>query len=427
MLRLSLQKLSLVETLNSAKASKSKGWLRGWKSTNAKPPSPTPPAGPPTQPRQRLLSGFMGSGTSKHKQKPSESGTILQPQPNMDDGYAPCESPWSSNPDLNQDQPREKESRMQRVITTIRGGLGRKPSSSKLGHFPSKSMSRLPGTAPPTQVGAPLARSASTNANGKEGGMWPMSPRSKAPPLPVDPPAVPPPTTNPSPTPTPTPVAPAMTVPISVIPNSATPVPAAPKPRPAEPEKRPATKDVPIIDKTRVPPSNGAPPTPAATKARMYLDSNGRPVETPRAEKRSSTQAPPPNLPRPNSPTLVNRPVGRIPVGQTKIFTNDPANRSAAHPTPVSGAAPVPTTPHGSHRTLTRSGHRISSSRERVPSAPAAPTNLLRPSRSREQPVYPADPPPPPGEAADLGLPTPDETPRASPTGRSNSSTPPFE
>ncbi|ELU44481.1 hypothetical protein AG1IA_01489 [Rhizoctonia solani AG-1 IA] len=95
-------KESLVETLGSAKASKSKGWLRGWKSSNQKPPSPTPPPGPPpapsasassAQPRQRLLSGLMGSGASKHKQKPSESSIVppSQLQPNGDDAYAPCE------------------------------------------------------------------------------------------------------------------------------------------------------------------------------------------------------------------------------------------------------------------------------------------------------------------------------------------------
>ncbi|KAF8682884.1 hypothetical protein RHS04_02597 [Rhizoctonia solani] len=434
-------KESLVETLGSAKASKSKGWLRGWKSSNQKPPSPTPPPGPPpapsasassAQPRQRLLSGLMGSGASKHKQKPSESSIVppSQLQPNGDDAYAPCESPWSSNPDLNQDQPREKESRMQRVITSIRGGLGRKPSSSKLGHFSSKSMSRLPATVPAPPAGASLVRSASTNANGREGGVWPMSPRSKAPALPAEPPAPAPvpapsvaPPANPSPAPTPAPVAPAITVPILAIPNSATPaavVPAAPKPRPTEPEKRPVTKDVPIIDKSRVPILNGAPPAPTTAKVRAYLDSNGRPIETPRAEKRSSAQPAPPSLSnpqRPNSPPLVNRPVGRIPVAQTKIFTNDAPNRSVAHPPTAPGAAPVPTTPHGSHRTLTRSGPRISSSRERVPSAPAAPTNLYRPLRPRENPVYATDPAPPHGEAGDLGLPTPDETPRASPTG----------
>ncbi|QRW27161.1 proteophosphoglycan 5 [Rhizoctonia solani] len=386
-------KESLVETLGSAKASKSKGWLRGWKSSNQKPPSPTPPPGPPpapsasassAQPRQRLLSGLMGSGASKHKQKPSESRPA-----------------------------QEKESRMQRVITSIRGGLGRKPSSSKLGHFSSKSMSRLPATVPAPPVGASLVRSASTNANGREGGVWPMSPRSKAPALPAEPPAPAPipapsvaPPANPSPTPTPAPVAPAITVPILAIPNSATPaavVPAAPKPRPTEPEKRPVTKDVPIIDKSRVPILNGAPPAPTTAKARAYLDSNGRPIETPRAEKRSSAQPAPPSLSnpqRPNSPPLVNRPVGRIPVAQTKIFTNDAPNRSVAHPPTAPGAAPVPTTPHGSHRTLTAAG-----------------PGFLRRARGSQNPVYATDPAPPHGEAGDLGLPTPDETPRASPTG----------
>ncbi|KAL5635926.1 hypothetical protein ACGC1H_004656 [Rhizoctonia solani] len=412
-------KESLPDTLNSTKASKGKN-SKWWKPSSApKAPSPTPTPAPPgaSQPRQRNTSmlGFL-SGSSKHKaQKPSESGPAFSPQPqpqaqpNGNEMYNYESTPSSTTLDHDPEQPREKESRMARMVTAIKGGLRRTPSTSKMGHFPSKSMSRLPGTST-VSAGAPLARSASTNANGREGvfaSMFPMSPqRSKEPPLkPVDPPVVPPlvPAPVPSSAPAPTP-APAMTVPISVV-TSPAPV-AAPKPRPAEamPEKRPATKDVPIIEKSRVPISSG-PSSSTATKARTYVDANGRSVDpTSRAEKRSSTQAPPP---RPNSPPFVSRLVapGRLPVGQTKIFTNDPPIRIAA----------VPNTPHASHRTLSRSGGRITS-RERVPSTPAAPNNQLRPTRSREQPVpvHSADPPPPSG---DLGLPTPDATPRASPTG----------
>ncbi|KAJ1310160.1 hypothetical protein OPQ81_006904 [Rhizoctonia solani] len=440
-------KESLVETVNSTKASKSKS-SRWWKSSSApKAPSPTPtPAPAPpgaAQPRPRHTSMFTGllSGSSKHKaQKPSESAlppqpqSQPQPQPNGNEMYNFYENtPSSTTLEQEPDQPKEKESRMQRVVTAIRGGLRRTPSTSKIGgHFPSKSMSRLPGTTSTMAAGAPLTRSASTNANGRDATTFPMSPRGKEPPLkPVsvapsvpEPPAVPPsaPAITPGPAPAlplapvPTPApAPAMTVPISVAPSSgpAASAPSVPKPRPAEtaPEKRPTVKDVPIIDKTRVPISSGPPaPSTTAKVTRTYFDMNGRPVDPTRAEKRSSTQAPPPAHPqRPNSPPLVNRPVapGRVPAGPTKIFTNDPPSRAAA---------PVPNTPHTSHRTLSRSGGRISS-RDRVPSAPATPSNQLRPTRSREQPVYVADPPPPPGNTGDLGLPTPDATPRASPTG----------
>ncbi|CUA72466.1 Mucin-5AC [Rhizoctonia solani] len=414
-------KESLPETLNSTKASKSKS-SKWWKSSsNPKAPSPTPTPAPPgtSQPRQRNTSmlGFL-SGSSKHKaQKPSESGPALppqpqsQPQPNGNEMYNSYEStPSSTTLDHDQDQPKEKESRMARMVTAIKGGLRRTPSTSKMGHFPSKSMSRLPGTST-APVGAPLARSASTN--GREGvfaSMFPMSPqRSKEPALkpvtapapvpPVEPPVIPPvPAPVPSSAPTPTP-APAMTVPISVVTSPSAPaaVP-TPKPRPAEAalEKRPATKEVPIIEKTRVPISGGAPPS-TANKA-------SRPVDpTSRTEKRSSAQPPPQ---RPNSPPLVSRPVApsRLPPGQNKIF-NDPPSR----------AAPVPNTPHAPSRTLSHRAGRISS-RDRVPSAPAAPSNQLRSTRSRDPapaPAHPVDPSPP----GDLGLPTPDATPRASPTG----------
>ncbi|CAE6514859.1 unnamed protein product [Rhizoctonia solani] len=419
-------KESLVDTLGSNKASKSKS-SKWWKSSSApKAPSPTStPAPPSAQPRPRLLSNFM---SGKHKaQKPSESTPTLPPQPqaqpNANEMYHFYEStPSSTTLEHEQDQPKEKESRMARMVTAIKGGLRRTPSTSKMGHFSSKSMSRLPGTASTAPAGAPLARSASTSANasGREGAfgsMFPMSPRAKEPPLkpvvpPVpEPPAVPPsaPAPVPSSAPTPTP-APAMTVPISVVASPG--APAAPKPRPTEvvPEKRIAGKDVPIIEKTRVPISNGAPPASGGPKVtRTYVDMNGRPVDpTSRAEKRSSTQAPPPHPQRPNSPPLVNRPVapGRIPPGQTKIF-NDTPNRAPS-------AAPVPTTPHGSQRTLSRKGERITSSRNRVPSTPAAPSSQLHRTHSREQPIpiHSGDPP-----AGDLGLPTPDATPRASPTG----------
>ncbi|KAG8691836.1 hypothetical protein FRC11_007802 [Ceratobasidium sp. 423] len=425
-------KESLVETLGSIKASKSKSskWLWG-KTSAPKAPSPTSTPAPPgaSQPRPRhtsMFSGLMGSGSSKHKaQKPSESTLPLpQPQPQPENEmYGMYEnSPSSSS--LNHDQgqprenqpPREKESRMHRMVSALKGGLRRTPSMSKMGHFTSKSISHLPPTgAAPT--GASLARSLSTNANGSGYTMSPQRAKEPAvappPPEPVPPVPVPPvPTSAPTAVP-----APAMSVPISVVtspgPHSAPP----PKLRPAEavPEKRPlAVKDVPIIDKTRVPISSG----PSAAKVtRTYVDINGRPVEpTPRAEKRSSTQAPPPTHPqRPNSPPLVTRPVapGRMPAGQqNKIFTNDPSR--AAYPP---GTAPVPNTPHTSHRTLSRSGGRIVS-RDRTPSTPAAPSNQLRPTRSREQPVPVYTPePPPPGSAVDLGLPTPDATPRASPVG----------
>ncbi|CAE6491449.1 unnamed protein product [Rhizoctonia solani] len=424
-------KESLPETLNSTKASKSKN-SKWWK-PSPKAPSPTPTPAPPgaSQPRQRNTSmlAFL-PGSSRHKaQKPSESAPALppqphsQPQPYGNEMYNYESTPSSTTLDHDQEQPREKESRMARVVAAVKGGLRRTPSTSKMGHFPSKSMSRLPGTGTSVLAGAPLARSASTNANAREGvfaAMFSMSPqRSKEPPLKpvaapvqsVEPPAIPPlipaPVPNSAPTPTP---APAMTVPISVVTSPATPaaIPAAPKPRPAEamPEKRPPTKEVSIIDKTRVPISSGAPPPSTATKVtRTYVDVNGRPVDpTSRAEKRSSTQAPPQ---RPGSPPFVSRvgTPGRLPTGLTKIFGNDPPGRTA----------PVPNTPHASHRTLSRNGGRITS-RDRVPSAPAAPNNQLRPTRSREQsvPVHSVDPAPPPG---DLGLPTPDATPRASPTG----------
>ncbi|CAE6520396.1 unnamed protein product [Rhizoctonia solani] len=431
-------KESLVETLGSNKASKSKSskWL--WsKSSAPKAPSPTSTPAPPgpSQPRPRhtsMFSGLMGSGSSKHKaQKPSESSLPLpqpqsqsqpqpQPQPDGNEMYNWYEnSPSSSSLNHDQGQPREKEppkekeSRMHRMVSALKGGLRRTPSMSKMGHFTSKSISHLPttGSAP---AGASLARSLSTNANGSGFTMSPQRTKEPAvvPPLPEPVPPVPaPPAPNSAPTPTP---APAMSVPISVV---TSPGPPLPKPRLAEavPEKRPAVKDVPIIDKTRVPISNGVPSTAKVT--RTYVDINGRPVEpTPRAEKRSSTQAPPPAHPqRPNSPPLVNRPVapGRIPAGQqNKIFTNDPSR--AAYPP---GTAPVPNTPHASHRTLSRSAGRIIS-RDRTPSTPAAPSNQLRPTRSREQtvPVHTPEPPAP-GNAADLGLPTPDDTPRASPTG----------
>ncbi|KAH7340496.1 hypothetical protein B0J17DRAFT_651571 [Rhizoctonia solani] len=423
-------KESLVDTLGSNRASKNKS-SKWWKSSSApKAPSPTStPAPPSAQPRPRLLSNFM---SGKHKaQKPSESTSALPPppppqsQPNANEMYNFYEStPSSTTLEHEQDQPKEKESRMARMVTAIKGGLRRTPSTSKMGHFSSKSMSRLPGTGSSAPAGAPLARSASTSANasGREGGfgsMFPMSPRSKEPPLkPVAPPPVPePPTVPPSaPTPapnsapTPTP-APAMTVPISVVTSPGAPAP--PKPRPAEAalEKRIAGKDVPIIERSRVPSSGGAQPASSGPKVtRTFVGTDGRPVDsTSRAEKRSSTQAPPPHPQRPNSPPLVNRPVapGRIPAAQTKIF-NDPPSRAPS-------TAPVPTTPHGSQRTLSRKGERITSSRNRVPSTPAAPSSQLHRTHSREQPVpiHSVEPPAP----GDLGLPTPDATPRASPTG----------
>ncbi|CAE7233190.1 unnamed protein product [Rhizoctonia solani] len=419
-------KESLPETLNSTKASRSKS-SKWWKSSAPKAPSPTPTPAPPgtSQPRQRNTS-MLGFLSSKHKRGPSETTLPQppsQPQPNGNEMYSYESTPSSTTLDHDQDQPREKESRMARMVTAIKGGLRRTPSTSKMGHFPSKSISHLPRTGTAVPAGAPLARSASTN--GREGvfaSMFPMSPqRSKEPPLkpvapPVEPPAIPPliPAPVPIAAPTPTP-APPMTVPISVVASPANPaaVPTAPKPRPAEaaPGKGPVTKDVQIIEKGRVPISGGVPPSSTATKVtRTYVDGSGRSVDpAARAEKRSSTQAPPPHPQGPTSPPLVNRSVtpGRLPAGQTKIFTNDP-------PRTAPQAAPVPNTPHASQRKLSRSGGRITS-RERVPSTPAAPNNQLRPTHPGGQPVpvHSVDPP----AAGDLGLPTPDDTPRASPTG----------
>ncbi|KAG8746439.1 hypothetical protein FRC12_014288 [Ceratobasidium sp. 428] len=403
----------------------------------------------------------MGTTTSKGKK-----GQEPVPAPRHSTELDPSLNSTPSSLSLNENEPepvKKDESRMPRMFASIKGALRRTPSSSKLGHKFSQSMSRLPGTlrepAPPPPPGAPLTRSLSAKDSA-----WPMSPQ-RAKELPLRPPKdadVPPPLPSAVPLTVPAlppaPV-PAPAVPVSMpmpapppIPSVAAPAPvpspAIPKERAAPPketrapevvpikdERRMLGKDVPIIDKGR----SAAPPVPRTPvpieqpkSSRTFVDETGRLVDSagrpvgsssrPVAEsgsrgtagQRSSVQAAPPPHPRAASPPLVGRPVAatRVPAnGPSGIFTSSSQPRSSAQP------APVPVTAHTSS-SRGQSRDRSRSSRDPGPTATPGPAHSsLRTPRPREAvralapPADPADPTP------ELSLPTPEATPRSSPTG----------
>ncbi|KAG8748732.1 hypothetical protein FRC10_000123 [Ceratobasidium sp. 414] len=415
------------------------------------PPSVTSPPPPPPSQRVRhpsLLNGLMmGTPISKSKKAPEPA----PPAPRLStEIYQSMDSTPSS---LSLEVEPEPVNVKKGMFATLKNTLRRTPSTSKISHGFSRSMSRLPGTSRETVVappppGAPLARSLSAKDT-----TWPMSPQRVREPLrptkdnvdvPPPPPVIP--AAVPAPPPAPTP-APAVPVPMAVA--APAPPPMVPKDRvlapvpkesrvpevvPIKDERRPFGKDVPAVDKGR----NAAPVAPRAPvpveqpkSSRMLVDENGRLVDSasrlvgstgrPTAEsgsrgtagQRSSVQAAPPPYPRAASPPLVGRPVAatRVPAnGPTGIFT------SAPQPRPSVQSATIPVTSHVSSRAQPRDRSR--SSRDPGPAATPGPVHSsLRTPRPREAvptPVLVTDPADP---APELGLPTPEATPRSSPTG----------
>ncbi|KAG9127502.1 hypothetical protein FRC07_012911 [Ceratobasidium sp. 392] len=431
----------------------------------AQAPSPAPPSitsPPASAPPQRvrhpsLLNGLM-MGTPMSKSK-KVAEPVPPSGPRLSGEMYPSLGSTPSSLSLEV----EPEPVKKGMFATLKNTLRRTPSTSKIGHKFSQSMSRLPGTlretAPaPPPPGAPLARSLSAKDSA-----WPMSPQRAKEPLrpmkdnadvPPPPPVVPPPVPTPPPVVAPPPPAPvpAPAAPVPVPPSVAAlpPPPAVPKDRaplppketrapevvPVKDDRRLLGKDVPIIDKGRSgasyaprAPALAEPPKSSRTlvdETGRLVDINGRPVGSisrPVAEsgsrgtagQRSSVQAAPPLPPHPRaaSPPLVGRPVAatRVPAnGPSGIFASGSQSRPATQP------ASAPNTSHTSS-SRGQSRDRSRSSRDPVPIATPGPLHSsLRTPRPRE--AAPAiAPPAEPSTTPELSLPTPEATPRSSPTG----------
>ncbi|QRV86126.1 mucin-5AC [Ceratobasidium sp. AG-Ba] len=449
-------KESLVDQNGKSGKSKSSRWfwpkskpVEPGSGVRAQTSSPAPPSAtspPPQRVRHPSLLNQLMMGTpnskSKSAQKAPEHVGPAAPRMSTEFYQSMDSTPSSVTLEVDPEPTKKDESRMPRMFASIKNSLRRTPSSSKIGHHFSRSMSRLPGTreaaAPPPPPGAPLTRSLSAKDSA-----WPMSPShakeslrptkdgadAPPPPPPVIPPAVPAPLQStaapappavaqpPPPAPAPAPAAP--------VPIPKTQKPSPPEPIPIKDERRMLGKDVPIMDKGRsAPPTSSRAPAPTElthSKSRASVDGrpvdvNGRPIEsssrTPNPEyisrstgHRSSVQVAPPPHPRAASPPLVSRPVAatRVPAsGQTNIFASAPSRPSnQSNPVPVSSS-------RGQSRDRSRSS--------RDPELLSAPAPLRTP-RPREAVPVPAAALEPVVPGAELGLPTPEATPRSSPTG----------